>query len=63
MTVTINYLQRPSPGYTPRRAVTLHNVDAVIDKGPRAVELRMMFTDHRPTHDHVASVAVKPVNE
>ena len=60
MTVTINYKQQAAPGYTPRRPVTLHNVDKVVSKGPHTVELHLMFTDHRPTHDHVASVSVKP---
>lgn len=60
MTITIHYKQKPSPGYTPHRPVTLHNVEAVVDKGPGMVEVRMTFTDHRPTHDHVASVSIKP---
>ena len=33
MTITINYLQQASPGYTPRRAETLHNVESVHSKG------------------------------
>lgn len=63
MTITINYTQKPAPGYVPRKAVTLHNVDAVCDKGVRMVEVRMQFSDHRPTHDHVASVSVIPERE
>ena len=60
MTVTINYNPRPSAGYTPRKALTLHNIESVHAKGVSAVELRMMFTDARPTHDHVVSVSVRP---
>lgn len=63
MTITINYRQQPAPGYVPRKPVTLHNVAAVHDKGVRAVEVRMLFTDNRPTHDHVASVSIQPETE
>lgn len=59
MTITINYKQSPSP----RKAVTLHNVEAVYSKGVGAVEIRMMFTDDRPLHEHVASVSVTPERE
>ena len=60
MTITINYLPQIAPGYTPRKSLTLHNVESVHAKGIRAVEVRLMFTDARPTHDHVASVSVRP---
>lgn len=60
MTITINYYQQASPGYTPHKPLTLHNVDAVVDKGVNMIEVRFMFTDNRPTHDHVASVTIKP---
>jgi len=63
MTITINYSPKPAPGYVPRRAVTLHNVSAVYTKGVHQVEVRMMFTDTRPTHDHVVSVLLKPETE
>jgi len=60
MTVVINYRPHASPGYVPRKALTVHNVERVEDAGPRAVRLRMMFSDFHPTHDHVVSVLVKP---
>lgn len=60
MTITINYQQKAAPGYTPRKPLTLHNVDAVVGKGVRMIEVRFIFTDNRPTHDHVASVSVQP---
>lgn len=60
MTVTINYQPQPSPGYVPRRAAVVHNVEAVLDHGPHMVVLRMMFSDLSPTHDHVVSVVVIP---
>ena len=60
MTITINFRQQVAPGYTPSKPLTLHNVEAVRDKGPRAVEVKMIFTDHTPTYDHVASVSIKP---
>ncbi len=63
MTITINYEPRPSAGYTPRKALTLHNVESVHAKGVRMVEVHMMFTDHKPTHDHVVSVSVIPEKE
>jgi len=63
MTITINYRQQPTDGYTPRKPVTLHNVAAVVDKGINSVEVRMLFNDNRPTHDHVASVNIKPETE
>jgi hypothetical protein len=63
MKVTINYLPKPAPGYTPRRADTLYNVESVIDKGVGRVEIRSLFSDQRPTFDHVASVVVIPEKE
>lgn len=60
MTITINFNQRPMPGYVPSKPVTLHNVESVHDKGISAIEVRNMFTDHRPTYDHVASVNIRP---
>jgi hypothetical protein len=63
MRITVNYSPKPSPGYVPRRAVTLHNVESVSQKGVGMVELRMMFTDAQPTLDHVVSVVVIPEGE
>lgn len=63
MTITINYSPHHAPGYTPRKAVTLHNVAAVHDKSVGAVEVRMMFADAHPTHDHVVSVVIIPEKE
>lgn len=63
MTITINYMPQPAPGYTPRKAVTLFNVESVTGAGPRMVKVRMMFADNHTTHDHVASVSVKPDTE
>ena len=63
MTITINFVQKPAPGYTPRKALTLCNVESVSDKGVRAVEVRMQFTDPRVLYDHVASVSVQPERE
>ena len=63
MTITINYEPRESPGYTPHKSVTLHNVASVEDQGPRMVRVHMMFTDFSPTHDHVVSVVVIPAKE
>ncbi len=63
MTITINYSPHQSPGYTPRKSMILHNVESVHAKGTRAVELRMTFTDSRPTHDHVVSVVITPDTE
>lgn len=63
MTITLNFIPQPSPGYTPRKSLTLHNVESVADKGVRAVEVRMMFSDGKPTYDHVASVSVMPDRE
>lgn len=60
MTITINFAPKPKPGYVPHKAVTLHNVAAVEDQGERMVRIRMMFTDHAPTYDHVVSVVVMP---
>lgn len=63
MTVTVNFKQTATPGYEPRKPLTLHNVEAVFDKGPNQIELRFTFSDNRPTYDHVASVSVKPETE
>jgi hypothetical protein len=63
VTITVNFAQTPAPGYTPRRAITLHNVEAVTDNGPRAVRVRMQFADHAPTFDHVVSVSLRPEQE
>lgn len=60
MTIYIHYMKRPAPGYTPRAAVRLHNVNAVVDKGTNRVEIHMAFTDHQPTHDHVDRVVIEP---
>lgn len=60
MKITINYEPKASPGYVPRKSVTLYNVQSVEDQGVRIVRVRMMFSDHAPTHDHVASVVVTP---
>jgi hypothetical protein len=63
MTVTINYSPRPSPGYTPRRSATLHNVESVTAAGVNMIRLQMTFTDDEPTHDHVVGVIIKPEQE
>ena len=63
MTITINFLQTFNGRIPPRKPVTLYNVDAVVDKGIRMVEVRMTFSDHRPTYDHVASVTIVPDKE
>ncbi len=60
MTITINYRPKASPGYVPRKALTLHNVSGVHSSDVNRIEVTMMFTDHRPTHDHVVSVVVIP---
>ena len=63
MTITINYSPKPSPGYTPHKAIVLHNVESVHNKGIGMVEVHMMFTDAQPTHDHVISVVIIPERE
>lgn len=63
MTITVNFKQAPTPGYTPRKPITLHNIAAVVDKGVGAIEVHKQFTDDRPTFDHVASVTVRPETE
>lgn len=63
MTITINYRQKVSPGYTPRKSVTIYNVNKVIDAGPRMVKVAFIFRDDVITHDHVASVNIKPDTE
>jgi hypothetical protein len=63
MTITVNYLQRPSPGYTPRRPLTLHNVESVHDAGVHMVRVRMMFSDNHTIQDHVAGISIKPETE
>lgn len=60
MTITINYFQKPAPDYAPRKPLTLYNVDAVVGSGVNKIEVRFIFADDRPVHDHVASVTVKP---
>jgi hypothetical protein len=63
MTITINYSPYPAPGYTPRKAVRLFNVESVQDKGPRMVEVRNLFTGPATTHDHVVGVVIIPERE
>lgn len=60
MTITINFMQKPSPGYTPRKPLQLHNVASVEDNGVDMILVHMTFADHKPTYDHVASVSVIP---
>lgn len=63
MKVTINFKPQPSPGYTPRKSLQLFNVAGVEDAGPSMIRLRMLFTDEKPTYDHVVSVSVTPERE
>lgn len=63
MTITINYSPKPSPGYKPRKSVTLHNVESVHTMGPNMVQVQMTFNDSDITHDHVVSVVVMPESE
>jgi hypothetical protein len=63
MTITINFAPQAAPGYVPRKARVLHNVEAVLDNGVRAVRVKMQFSDLAPTYDHVVSVSVMPDRE
>jgi len=63
MTIIVNFKPFATPGYVPRKALTLHNVASVHDQGPSMVEVRMIFTDDKPTYDHVVSVTIKPSQE
>lgn len=60
MTITVNYSPKPSPGYVPRKAATIHNVLAVVDDGIGRVKVKFIFADQVITHDHVASVVSLP---
>ena len=65
MTATINFKPQPPPGYTPRKAITRHNVAAVHSHGVNMIRLAMLFTDDRPEDyfDHVVSGSVIPDRE
>ncbi len=60
MTITINYSPQASAGYVPRKSLTLHNVESVQGNGVGMVRVHTLFTDDKPTHDHVVSVLVIP---
>lgn len=63
MTITINFEPIDSPGYTPRKTMTIFNVESIHDAGVRMIKVKMTFSDLKMTWDHVVSVSAKPDKE
>lgn len=63
MKIYVHYIQRASPGYTPREPVRLHNVARVSGNGVNRVTVQTLFSDEAIVHDHVDRVVIEPERE